>query len=723
MARPLRGTVTATPTGRYRAELPASRGQKGRIRRTFDTHAQAQAWRDAGIAALRRGEPVPHAHPADPAPRASVEVERADRFLTLGRAWQHEYYILLNRADAVREAAVERHIVTIDNWMRQRGLGLADMTRPHVVQLLLDLSGMTPTTPASAPSPPRSPAPHDPDLLLTRSQATIAFGLSRSTLQRRCDDGTLSPTIDAHGTHRYSAGDLHSLATATAGPGRPATGRKSQGHVKDIRWVFEQVAGYAHDLGVPVPQDRASLRNPRVRDSRTTRATRTVLDFRDVARLAAHLHAVHQTTLWLTAVLGLRISETYGIRVSDAIDEGPGRPGLVRVHAQGGRTFTVRNEDGSRGTAHHVEHGKTEDSARVLVAPPALMDLLRTVIAVFHTDSDGNVNARARLVPGLSRADEAGQAAFRHALRAAGEAEQVAVGTDEEEPITVAPHQLRGSLITQLTWSEGLSPEGRRRFSGHAAGDDVHARHYIADDPELRPMKAAAAQLEQLIAAQVPDGLTVPTPVRCTTGNQRALAPYAGRIDDGLIEAGWLTPSDDDGEPMLDADQVAALLDIAPVVARRWMKDGRLPSEVSAPRARGAQRKARLCDVEQLRLELHERITITSLAEETGRTYHQVYAAVTAHGANTDTDAGLSDETAELVRAHFAHLDAIDAAAVTLDVAAEQIGCSVDVIRGLIQRGTLVDHQRLPNGRRTVTRASVESYLANPPRSRRRARR
>lgn len=56
---------------------------------------------------------------------------------------------------------------------------------------------------------------------------------------------------------------------------------------------------------------------------------------------------------------------------------------------------------------------KTETSYRVLVVPPVLMDLLRVIVAVFHTDAAGNVRMDARLISGLNRRDESGQGSFR----------------------------------------------------------------------------------------------------------------------------------------------------------------------------------------------------------------------------------------------------------------------------------------------------------------------
>ena len=65
------------------------------------------------------------------------------------------------------------------------------------------------------------------------------------------------------------------------------------------------------------------------------------ITYQETARMARHMHAVHQLALWMLRILGLRISEAYGVLVRDVIrlGDGSGR-GLLLVDSQGGRTFT-----------------------------------------------------------------------------------------------------------------------------------------------------------------------------------------------------------------------------------------------------------------------------------------------------------------------------------------------------------------------------------------------
>lgn len=81
------------------------------------------------------------------------------------------------------------------------------------------------------------------------------------------------------------------------------------------------------------------------------------LSFGECARIAGHLHPVHQLVLWLQRVMGLRISEAFGVMVDDVIDLGD--TGLLLVRGQGGRQFRVRDEAGRVVTVTYKESLKT----------------------------------------------------------------------------------------------------------------------------------------------------------------------------------------------------------------------------------------------------------------------------------------------------------------------------------------------------------------------------
>jgi hypothetical protein len=108
--------------------------------------------------------------------------------------------------------------------------------------------------------------------------------------------------------------------------------------------------------------------------------------FAECARIAAHLHPVHQLVFWLQRVMGLRISEAFGLLVDDVIDLGD--TGLLVVRGQGGREFRVRDDHGRVVSVQYKERTKTEAGTRVLVLPAAMLEPLRVAIEAFHTEPE-----------------------------------------------------------------------------------------------------------------------------------------------------------------------------------------------------------------------------------------------------------------------------------------------------------------------------------------------
>ena len=62
--------------------------------------------------------------------------------------------------------------------------------------------------------------------------------------------------------------------------------------------------------------------DPAVARARRPASQPRPLSFPGCARIAAHLHPVHQLVLWLQRVMGFRISEAFGVLVDDVVDLG-----------------------------------------------------------------------------------------------------------------------------------------------------------------------------------------------------------------------------------------------------------------------------------------------------------------------------------------------------------------------------------------------------------------
>jgi hypothetical protein len=131
----------------------------------------------------------------------------------------------------------------------------------------------------------------------------------------------------------------------------------SQPVVADALWVLRRVLGFARANGIvppgfdPTEGLAAPTPDPAVARVRRPTSLPRPLTLPECARIAAHLHPVHQLVLWLQRIMGLRISEAFGFAVADGIDLGA--TGLLLVRVQGGRRYRVRDQRGRVITVTH----------------------------------------------------------------------------------------------------------------------------------------------------------------------------------------------------------------------------------------------------------------------------------------------------------------------------------------------------------------------------------
>lgn len=510
MARPLSGRITLRG-GKFQASVPVERGSSKRHYEVFDTKAQANAWCALAVANLQEGLPLP----SRDAVLAEADPSRQAR-----------------RPSTRPAAAVPRVRHTV-----------AQVTDAWFHEVYID----------------------------GRSGGADRANTVRAMLNRRVVP-FLSPIFDAgkpltRDAYRTYLGELGrpSSVHETTGRGPRTYQGLSQDTLSDVRRCLDAVIKLGVSMGAwSLDFNLADVRTPRSR--RDTAPKAAALSLKDVARIAEHMHAVHQVTLWTCRVLTLRLGEAYGIRVKDLapLSDGSGR-GLLWLHAQGGRKFhTFDGEDVVR--TFHKEGMKHGYSERMQMVPRQLMALFEVVIDVFHTNPDtGQLDAEARLVPGMIANDAGGQETFRLALkRAAADAGVTTVTLNGFSQTTLGlpnPKDLRSSAVTDLEWQQGLDPMALRRYAGHAPGTDVHALHYVGDRPVDDKMTKVCEAMERLIDRHLPEGLLIPTARRCTTGSQPLLAARAVDIDARLTQHGWLVTRDHDREdPWLSIDEVADLL-------------------------------------------------------------------------------------------------------------------------------------------------------------------
>jgi integrase len=720
MGRPITGSLRHHQN-RWWASVPQPGGVGRRREEAFASQADAQAWLTQAVAAARAGErlPDPERFRTAKAPRPKSRPRQAPRLqpdvASLSRAWMAAAYEDLRRGGPERAERVRRIVEGfLVPWFAPRTATIADVTYFMAHEWLLHLVGRDRAeVSGTLLGPPPVPGAWCDGEELSLAQAAKAAGVSLPTARRRWRAGQLP------GAYRDPTGQVRVPAAAALAitVKRRAPAGLSQGYVTDSLWVLRRVVAFARANGLFPPgfdptegldaplADKADRRRP------DRGGQPRPLSLPECARLASHLHPVHQLAFWLQRIMGLRISEAFGVRVSDVVDLGG--TGLLAVQGQGGRSFAVRDDHGQVVAVPHKPTTKTAAGSRVLVVPEKLMALVRVAIDAFHTDPDtGQIDTTARLVPGLQTPDRSGQHAYRHAFDEATRAEQL---TGEHLGFSVSTHLLRKSCATDLAWTAGIEDAVRRRFMGHRAGDDVYGRIYTLDHPDVAPLAKVAEILDHHIAMSI-GTLMVPTIRHAQWGSANPLSARADHVDATLAAAGWLVDPGSDDDPLCDARRVAQELDIYPTTARRWMADGTIPT-VAVPDAAGVSRRyARLSDVWAHRDRLAGRILLPDLAEELGIAYHEAYHALRRLGLAveqhpTTRQYHLTPETADSLRAEHQRIQALHRRSMKLAAAARQLKVALSTAALLSRTGQLeVDPETDSSGARFVTRTSVQQY-------------
>ena len=726
MGRPLTGSIRHHQN-LWWASLPAQMGADRRREESFRSEADARAWLSQAVAALRAGQPTPD---PDGFRRTRVPSQRAKPITSteapkiqpdvasIARAWTSAAYDDLRRggperADRVRQI-VDTYLVP---WFAPRTATVADITYFMAHEWLLHLIGRERGDASDAPvgrSPSKSRLATNGGGDIGLAEAAEISGVSLPTVRRRWRNGQLPGAYrDAHGQIRVPDTALGAIRSKREQ--HPVA--LSQASVADALWVLRRVLSFARANGLfPPGFDPTEGLDAPTPDPATARARRSTrqprpLTLPECTRIASHLHVVHQLAFWLQRIMGLRISEAFGVLVGDVIDLGD--TGLLAAQGQGGRSFSVRDDNGVVVAVPHKETMKTAAGSRVLVVPTAMMELIRVANDAFHTDPEtGAVDPTARFVPGLHEADRAGQIAYRKAFDDAANDEHL--GT-VDLGFRVSSHLLRKSLATDLAWQTGIEDAVRRRFMGHRAGDDVFGRIYTLDHPELTPLVKVAAILDENITNSIATLLT-PTTRRVHWGRGNPLFARADHVEATLGAAGWLVDPGDAEDPLCNAERVAAELEIVVTTARRWMGDGTLQS-IFAPDAEGVPRRwSRLSDVWTLRDRLTDRILLPDLAEEFGVRYHELYQSVRRLGLDleqhpTSRQFEVSEEAVAILRAEHERVRALHQRSMKLAAAARRLKLAISTVRLLVKRGDLdIDPETDSSGARFIPRASVERY-------------
>ena len=431
------------------------------------------------------------------------------------------------------------------------------------------------------------------------------------------------------------------------------------------------------------------------------------------------MHVVHQAVLWMMRLLGMRISEVYGIKVADVLDDG-GRYAVVRLRAQGGRKFLVRRGEDIV-AVDEKEQLKNGESYRGIIVTGTVLALVRGLIHAFHTDGDGTVDYDARLVPGIQSEGKSGQHSFRMALSASLRAERVNDPGKLED--RVVPHDLRKGLTTDLEWSEGLHRLALLRMFGHAPGDDVHGLAYTLDKPNHAASRAVADRVNEMVKAELNELTVVATPKEPSWGKAHPIRKRLDHVRGALAELGWLAVHVPAGsnlsEPVLDADQVATLLGQPVSTVRTWLATGAIPAETHpGPNGRD-QWYARMSDVEHFQSNEASKVHLSDVAAEVGATYHQVYVAMNRLGIDLPRDQRtgeylVCEEARGVLVAEFENLRSVQSRTVSVTEAASSLRVSPSVVLAWVSAGRLeLDPEATATtGMRRLTSASLHAITA-----------
>ena len=535
MGRPRKGVVRR-PDDQWTVSLPLAVGSKKTRQFTDPDETAVRRWYADGERALAAGHPLP-----DPAANRTNRPAPALTALALGdrtpahwwagptAAFGHRFdkvadAFLVHHYDRQRSGQPERRaavVAVIDNDLKPFLAGhqvsaIEAITHELVGKLAAHLAALDAA--ADEPQPEAWPELNG-RTEITLTEAAALPGTSRSTV-KRWHTGGLLPSWhqdQLDGQVRIRVDELR----AAHGRAREAvTGRKGNQATtaRNKLNVLKMILNFAEANGIELtgkPMQGISAVHPEGASPRRSKNPHAPLSL--FGRIAAHLPVVHQLTMWLERLLGVRISEGFGPHVGDVLDFGPELGGAIVLDRQGGKPFLVR-VGGQIVVADEKDRMKNDVSNRVIRLPRQVMRMIRVVIEAFHTDPvTGEVDLEARLIPGLRTADRSGQSAHREALKTAIAAAEIDTGLYG----TITPHELRAYLATDLK-DAGVDPVLARRYIGHAAGEDVHATAYLRDparaEEDLRAWLPVTHAIEALIDDQLGGGLLVPTGQRETFG-------------------------------------------------------------------------------------------------------------------------------------------------------------------------------------------------------------
>jgi integrase len=717
--------------------VPDPTGVKPYISRSFADRAAGERWQLDAYAAIAADRPIPDPAPyrqglaivtgtsRRPQPRPVVSVgEVCER-------WWHQKYIDEPMSSPTRMVStrihIRRHIAPyFDAFVDDIG----ELTREHVRQFLQYLAGhdLDPTQ-LEAPNRPA------PARIYTVTEAARACSVHPSTIKRalkasRFPNHTrrLVDGRTARNSVRIPAGDLLAAGfrldhTDIDNSQRRGLTPRYCGAIYDTLRAALRLARaeglLRHD---PTEGLEVSTARPVVRNKKPNEEQSRAVTLGESKRIAAHLNIHHQVAFWLQRIVGLRISEAFGLLLGDVTDFGD--IGLVAIRRQGGRKFVERDGYGNLITTDLRQAPKTNAGHRALGVAEPLMELLRVYVDAFHRDPDtGDVDPDSRLILGMRDPNTGGQQSYREALKAA----LVHVHLDfKHVGFHISTQELRKSFSVELSAYVDVSELTRSRYLGHRpsahdGGARMTAAAYTPDMLDLEPFLTAGRGVGDHIRRQIGDLIVTPG-ADPNPGHDNRDPARAAHIRTTLAAAGWIEAPDG-----VDVEHAATQLGIAPLTLRRKIQRGEIEGVESVGAAGAAVTVIPDEEMDRL-LETRttptgvllpaDAVTISDLAEQLGLDYHTVYqwtmtGRITArpHAGTRHLVVDPADVEREL--AEVARVAALRARSMTISQAAERIECGHSMIQHWLRRGELrSDEETDSNGVAYLTRESVEAKAA-----------
>lgn len=453
-------------------------------------------------------------------------------------------------------------------------------------------------------------------------------------------------------------------------------------------WILKEVIVHARALDIDVPEyasdGKRSLAAMHPLGRRRRQPQLLTLD--ETPRFAGCLHWIHQLGFWIMRLAGLRISEAYGLYVESFICDVDG-DGFLRVKDQGGRGFLVVNVDGDFELTPVKEGGKTDAAYRLIALPRLLTEMIQFVIEIFHTDDDGIVDMKARLIPAI-RSEGGGQAGFRSALKKAALEIGAAEGAEDLEDFLV-PHDLRKSYSSDLAWDSDVTGLLARRSLGHRAGSDVFDLVYTLDPRLKGSLLPVAKALDEKLDLEGIATLMVATSLRPLFGGVHSKHRIA-RLDVELAGIGWQVAEDIEG---ISVPEAAVLLGYTEKHTRRLMGE-----HIAAVKTRNSW-SVRVEDVMAFRDRLDGLVLLREIAVEAGVPYRMAHRHLETLGITPGRDTYdervivLTEDQATTIIAHFEEERERGLHSVTRTRAAELLSVTPSTVEQLLLSGHLVAHE------------------------------